>query len=111
MNYTRLSIVKYVLAITTCPEDKANDLAMRLVESQACACVNIIRGVVSVYRWKGSIEVDPECLLLIKTTSEMKDFLFNVIKDNHPYEVPEFITLDITGGSTSYLEWISSCVG
>ncbi len=103
--------MEYILAITTCPENIAEDLAVKLVQERVCACVNIVRGVTSVYRWQGSVEIDPECLLLIKTTRNLQDELWNVIREKHPYDVPEFVVLDITNGSTDYLDWIASSVG
>ena len=97
---------EYILAISTCPEDIADDLARKLVESKRCACVNIIRNVFSIYHWKGAIEEDNEAILLMKTKKELEDSLSSELKKHHSYEVPEFVVIPIESGSASYLKWI-----
>ncbi|MFW9908063.1 MAG: divalent-cation tolerance protein CutA [Candidatus Thorarchaeota archaeon] len=97
---------EFVLAISTCTEKDADLIAMELVKSKACACVNIIRSVTSIYHWKGKIEVDPECILLMKTKEELQEQLLEKLKIHHPYEIPEFIVIPIEGGSKDYLNWI-----
>ncbi|UCE09205.1 MAG: divalent-cation tolerance protein CutA [Candidatus Thorarchaeota archaeon] len=98
----------YILALTTCPPDKAEDLARILVDGRFCACVNIVSGVRSIYHWKDKVETDTESILLIKTEKRLQDRLWDAIRDNHPYEVPEFVVIPIQGGSKAYLEWIST---
>ncbi|MHA1960808.1 MAG: divalent-cation tolerance protein CutA [Candidatus Thorarchaeota archaeon] len=98
----------YILALSTCPPDKSDALARILVESRVCACVNIVTGVKSIYHWKEKIETDSESILLIKTEKRLQDKLWDTIKENHPYEVPEFVVIPIQDGSEAYLEWISS---
>ncbi|MFW9832944.1 MAG: divalent-cation tolerance protein CutA [Candidatus Thorarchaeota archaeon] len=98
---------EYIIALTTCPPDIANKLARTLVESAICACVNIIPAVSSVYHWKDKIVEDKESILLIKTTSGQQERLWEVIKKEHPYDVPEYIVLPIKWGSQDYLDWIS----
>ncbi|MHA1935789.1 MAG: divalent-cation tolerance protein CutA [Candidatus Thorarchaeota archaeon] len=100
----------YVVATSTCLEKDADDIARKLVETKACACVNIIRGLTSVYHWKGEIEVESEAILLMKTEEMYKDKLWRNIKKIHPYEVPEFIVLPIIWGSQDYLDWISASI-
>lgn len=96
------------MAITTCPDaDIAAKLAEAIVEAQLAACVNIIPAIESVYRWQGKIEHDAESLLLIKTSRQKLSLLESLISQKHPYELPEFIALDISDGSTAYLEWIT----
>ena len=97
----------YILAISTCPEDEALDLARKLVESKQCACVNMIQKVFSIYHWRGDIEEDKEVILLMKTRKELEESLFSVLKKNHSYEVPEFVVLSIESGSPDYLKWIT----
>ncbi|MHA1909499.1 MAG: divalent-cation tolerance protein CutA [Candidatus Thorarchaeota archaeon] len=97
---------EYILAISTCPEKEADNLARKLVESKECACVNLIRNVFSIYHWKGSIEEDQEVILLMKTKKELELSLLSELKKHHSYEVPEFIVLPIISGSMDYLNWI-----
>ena len=97
---------EYVLAISTCPEKEADDLARKLVESKHCACVNLIRNVFSIYHWKGKIEEERESILLMKTKKNLESDLLSELKKHHSYDVPEFIVLPIESGSTDYLKWI-----
>jgi len=99
---------EYILAMTTCPESNSQELARILVEKQVCACVNIIPTVTSIYHWQNEIVTDIESILIMKTEAGCEEQLENIILENHPYEVPEFITLDIRSGSKNYLDWISA---
>ncbi len=99
-----------ILALTTVSgEPQARDLARQLVESRLAACVNQVR-IASTYRWKGALEEEPEILLLIKTTRARQADLQDALQQAHPYELPEFITLPITGGSEPYLAWLQGSV-
>ncbi|TFG34417.1 divalent-cation tolerance protein CutA [Candidatus Thorarchaeota archaeon] len=99
---------EYIIALTTCSESESHQLARILLDKQVCACVNIIPGVKSAYYWKKEIIMDSESILLIKTEAKFEDILKNAIIENHPYELPEFIVLDIKSGSKNYLDWISA---
>jgi periplasmic divalent cation tolerance protein len=97
----------YVLVITTCADrDSAVALAGALVESRLAACVNVVDGVTSIYSWKGSVERDPECLLLVKTRRELFDRLREEVRLRHPYELPEVIAVPVQDGLSGYLRWI-----
>lgn len=76
------------------------------MERRHAACVNIIPGLQSVYRWDGEIQRDEEWLLLSKTTQQAYAGLEACILDLHPDDLPEIITLDITGGLAGYLQWL-----
>ncbi len=88
--------------------ETASTIARALVDEQLAACVNIIPNITSVYRWKGVIEQDSECLLLIKSTCAMWGMLETRIKALHPYELPEIIAVPIATGQQDYLQWITS---
>ena len=103
-------MTEYVLAITTCPESEADLLASSLVENKSCACANIIKGITSIYHWKGKIETDNECIILMKTKKELTDTLYDSLRKAHSYDVPEFIVISIDDGSREYLSWISDSV-
>ena len=99
-----------ILALTTVSsESQARSLARQLVENRLAACVNQVH-VASTYRWKGALEEEPEILLLIKTTRARQTDLQEVLLEAHPYELPEFITLPITGGLEPYLKWLQGSV-
>jgi periplasmic divalent cation tolerance protein len=102
----------FVLAMTTLPADyDASQLAQEIVGTGLAACVTIIPGIRSVYTWKGVPQVDGEQQLLIKTTTEQVDPLWDVLRDRHPYEVPEFLVVPVIDGSEEYLKWVDRSVG
>ena len=72
------------------------------------ACVNIIRGVESTFRWQGRVDRCREVLLVIKTTAARFDALRRAVLMEHPYDVPEVIALPILAGHRPYLEWVSA---
>lgn len=88
----------------------AETLASALVEARLAACVNVIGGVVSVYRWEGAVQRDDELMLVVKTTREAFAELEARIHALHPYEVPEVIALSIEAGSERYLRWLDAQV-
>lgn len=91
---------------TTGSREDAESIAGPLVESRLAACVQIVGPITSIYRWKGDVELEEEFLLLIKTRSIKFPDVRMLIEENHPYEVPEIISVPITGSSASYLEWM-----
>lgn len=104
--------MSYRLALTTCPDrETAEGLAASLVADRLAACVSIIPGVTSVYRWKGEVHKDEEFILLIKTRTEVYDALEEAIRERHPYELPEIIAIPIEMGLQPYLSWIDDSVG
>ena len=98
---------EFCLVQCTAPDESvAQVLARGAVEQRLAACVNIVPGLRSIYRWKNAIEEDSELLLLIKTTRSKLARLQAWLVQEHPYENPEVIAVDITHGSNAYLEWI-----
>lgn len=88
----------------------AHDLARQLVEEQLCACVNVVPGVRSFFRWEGKVDVADELLLVIKTTAAMALRLRTRIVALHSYEVPEVLELAVDDGLPSYLAWLADAV-
>lgn len=100
------------LVLTTCAEKAlAEEIATVLVEQRLAACVNVLPGMSSTYRWQGKIQTDAEVLLLIKTTAAELTALESTIKSMSGYEVPELVAVDIAGGATDYLNWVAESVG
>ena len=98
-----------LVVLTTLPDsDSAVKLAEALVNGHAAACVHILPGGQSVYRWKGKIERASECTLLIKSTEAVYPLLERVILENHPYELPEILALPAVRGLERYLAWIAA---
>ena|SRR5436190_22873471 len=96
-----------VLVLTTVgSRADAQMLASTLVSERLAACVNVLAEMDSTYRWKGAVESQRERQMVIKTTSERVPALRARVHQLHPYEVPEFVVLPVTGGSEAYLSWI-----
>lgn len=97
-----------LLVITTLPDAQAaGQLARRLIEERAAACVNQFAPCTSTYRWEGQIETATEVPLLIKTTRAAWPRLEQLIRAAHPYELPEIIAVPVTAGLPAYLDWVS----
>ncbi len=97
---------KRIVLTTADSEDEAHTIARHLVEHQLAACVNIVPGIESIYRWQGKVESSREWLLLIKTTAEKFDGVRDAIQELHSYELPECVAIAIENGSAEYLDWI-----
>jgi periplasmic divalent cation tolerance protein len=101
-----------IVVLTTCDsEERAAELARALVEQHLAACVNILPGVRSIYRWQKSegkeqIEDAAEWLLVIKSRPDLFPALRAAVEKLHTYEVPELIALPIVDGSEPYLAWL-----
>lgn len=99
------------LVLVTHPEgEEAVTLARALVEEGAAACVNIVPGITSVYRWQGRIESDREALLVIKTCSGRLAELEKRVISLHPYDTPEFVVIDPSAVNERYLAWLTAAV-
>ena len=101
---------KRIVLCSAGSEDEARKIARHLVEQRLAACVNIIPGMESIYRWQGKLESSGEWLLLIKTTVERFPAVRDAIRDLHSCELPECIAISIEDGSSGYLEWIAQSV-
>jgi periplasmic divalent cation tolerance protein len=99
---------KIVVLSTCASREQGEQLARALVESRLAACVNIVAGVRSIYRWKGEIESADECLLAIKSSHGQFDALRARIEELHPYEGPEIVALPVVDGAAKYLDWLSA---
>ena len=96
-----------VVVLVTCPNKKtAEKLGHALIEGRLAACVNVIYGLTSIYRWEGRTCRDTEVLLVIKTRRLRLLALTRLVKALHPYSIPEVIALPIAGGSGAYLAWV-----
>ncbi|HAM34991.1 MAG TPA: cytochrome C biogenesis protein CcdA [Elusimicrobia bacterium] len=97
-----------VLFVTAPDAKTAEDIASGLVERKLAACVNVLPGLTSVYRWEGNIHKDPEVLLIIKTRAGIFKETTQFIREKHPAKVPEIISLPISEGSPAYMQWLGA---
>jgi len=96
-----------LLVLCTCPDPASADaLAYSLVEHHLAACVNVLPGLRSVYRWEGRIQRDNETLLLIKTTAARFDALKDQLVKAHPNTLPEILAFEAPDGLDRYLDWV-----
>jgi periplasmic divalent cation tolerance protein len=97
---------RIVVLSTVARAEDAERIGQALVARGLAACVNVVPGLVSIYRWKGEVERAEERLLLIKTRSETFAALREALVALHPYEVPEVLALPIEDGHAPYLAWL-----
>ena len=104
-----VAIRNVVIVLTNLPDRAAaTRLANLLVEHRHAACVNILADCQSIYRWEGKIETVTEIPLLIKTTRSAYPRLEEVIRANHPYQLPEIVTVAADDGLAAYLDWVAT---
>lgn len=97
-----------LVVLSTFPDAAAaRAVAGTLVSGHLAACVNILPGVESIYRWQGKLETGAEVLAVIKTTAERYASLEARLRELHPYEVPEVVALPVSAVAENYLRWVS----
>lgn len=101
---------KYMVAITSAPQDAAEHIAKAIIDEQLAACVQILGPVTSLYWWKGEVQKDTEALLLLKTKKSCIAKLKKRLTAIHPYDVPELLYLPVFDGLQAYLEWIDTII-
>jgi periplasmic divalent cation tolerance protein len=98
-----------IVVLTTCAaEADAERMARALVEGRLAACVNVVPGVRSFYRWKGEVDSGVEFLLIVKTSRDLFPALGAEMEKLHPYEVPELLALPVVAGAENYLSWFQA---
>lgn len=105
---TPLDLHRILLCLCTCADTStATSLAHTLVNERLAACVNIVPGLQSVYRWNENVQHDNEVILLIKTTHERYPALQARLPQLHPYELPELLAVEVTAGLPAYMHWLA----
>ena len=97
---------KIVVLCTCGSSEEAEKIARALVDLRLAACVNVLPGIRSFYRWQGAIEDSVELLLIIKSSRARFDALRAAIERLHTYEVPEIVALPLVAGGPNYLNWL-----
>lgn len=99
-----------VVLSTSDSEAEAGRIAEALLNNELAACVNLIPAVTSIYRWQGKIERAAEVQLVIKTKSDLLEKAYQVVTQQHSYDTPEWLVLEVSDGSPDYLDWIKNNV-
>ena len=102
---------KIVILCTCASDEEAERLARSLLEARLAACVNVVPGVRSFYRWQGVVEDASERLLIIKTSRSLFSPVRSAIEKAHSYEIPEIIALPVVDGAANYLRWLDENLG
>jgi len=98
----------FIITFVMVPSEEIGvKIAKKILKRRLAACVNIKREMRSLYWWEDKIQDEEEAMLIIKTKLGLYDEMEKLIKNNHPYKVPEIIAFPIAKGSRSFLEWIS----
>jgi len=96
----------FFVYITVSSREEAVMIGERLVEEELAACVNVINGIFSIYRWQGKIEKAEETAMIVKTVQSLVSPLSDRVKDLHSYDCPCIVSLPIDGGNQEFLAWI-----
>ena len=99
-----------VVVLCTVPKDDSERIARTVVDERLCACVNVVPGLQSFFRWEGKVDTAEEQLLVVKTTADALELLQERLVALHPYDVPEVIALPIAAGLPAYLRWVVDSV-
>jgi periplasmic divalent cation tolerance protein len=102
---------KMIVLSTAGSQAEAARIAEELVERRLAACVNVVGRIQSFYHWEDKLQRAEEYLMVIKTNEALVEKLHAAIQELNSYELPEFVTLAVKGGSAEYLKWINECVG
>ena len=97
------------LVLCTAPDQTcAQMLARTLVHEQWVACANLLPGMLSVYRWEGAVQEEPEVQLIFKTDTQHLAGMQARLRELHPYQTPEILVLAVEEGDKEYLTWLSA---
>jgi periplasmic divalent cation tolerance protein len=95
-----------VVLVTAASKQEAARIGRALVKAELAACVNVLPGIRSIFRWEGKVSEEREVLLIVKSRSDLFDRLATEVKRLHSYQVPEVIAFPIAYGAADYLAWI-----
>jgi periplasmic divalent cation tolerance protein len=100
-----------VMITTAGDDEQAAAIARELVGRRLAACVNVVPGIRSFYRWQGKICDDGELLLIIKTMASEVEAVTRAIRELHSYDLPEILAFEVSAGEPGFLEWLAASVG
>jgi periplasmic divalent cation tolerance protein len=97
-----------LVLLSTCPDAAtAERIARELVATSLVACVNVVPGLLSIYRWNGVVQADEEVLMILKTTADRLPAARERLVALHPYDLPEVVALPVADGHHPYLQWVA----
>ena len=88
------------------PRDEVKKFARAIEAERLAACVNIVPHIDSFFWWNNEVQSDEEALMIIKTTQARVDRLIEYVRENHPYDIPEIITVPVAEGLPDYINWV-----
>lgn len=102
-----MKIANEVLVVmVTAPEiETARKLARLALEQKLAACANLVPGIESHYWWQGELASSNEVLILFKTSDRQAGGLEKLVRENHPYDTPEFVAIPPSRVNEKYLAW------
>jgi periplasmic divalent cation tolerance protein len=96
-----------ILVYTTYPSIvEAEQAGRALIERRLCACVNILPGMISHYRWQGAVERAEEVVMIIKTRASLAEGVRTAVKEMHSYTTPAFLVIAVESVDPAYLDWL-----
>jgi periplasmic divalent cation tolerance protein len=93
--------------VTASSQSEAEEIGGKLVAGRLVACVNILPGILSIFRWKGEVQHEREVLLVMKSRSDLFPRIEERVRELHSYDVPEILALPVLAGSEPYLAWLA----
>jgi len=100
-----------IFLVTAASAIEGERIATALVEERLAACVNVLPGVISTFRWEGAVQREPEVLLIGKTRAERMPAVIARVQALHSYSVPEVLAVPILAGAGPYLAWLRDATG
>ncbi|WP_377638846.1 divalent-cation tolerance protein CutA [Oryzobacter terrae] len=95
----------------TAPDgETATALARALVDAGLAACVQVLPGITSTYRWQGAVEEEQEHLLLVKSTAARFEDIRALVRSEHPYDTPEVLAVPVVAADPAYAAWVVDTV-
>lgn len=81
-------------------------LARELIERRLYASAHVVSPIRSIYRWRGTIEDTTEALAFLRSRHSHLDAIVDLVRERHPYEVPNVTAVPVIGGNPAYLDWV-----
>jgi periplasmic divalent cation tolerance protein len=104
-------MIHRLIYVTASSLDQAKSIGHKIVEERLVACVNILPGMTSIYRWQGKLEEAEEVVMIVKTTESLVERVISRVRELHSYECPCIVAVPVVAGDPDFLAWISGETG